>query len=182
MTGMKHLLVIAIALCVVAALYSVAQTGKTKHLSISLHAAGKRRTQVVFGGMLFIATNLAAITLFGWLLPSYGVGLVSYIIFGVVITFLAVIALVPHIVGTWREPVHNLAAWGLAWIIPMAMLLMLTWPLNPWAWRIGACLTAINIVLIVLSIAFKQLRQWFLYFQSVYLALFLSFLLVATYL
>ena len=182
MSGMKHLLVIAIALCVAAASYSVVHAGKTKHLSISLHVAGKRRTQVIFGCMLFIATILAAIVLLGWMLPGYNAGLLSYIVFGIVIIFLVCIALVPHIVGTWREPVHNLAAWGLAWIIPMAMLLMLTWPLNPWAWRIGACLTAINIALIVLSIAFKQLRQWFLYFQSVYLALFLSFLLVATYL
>lgn len=182
MTNMKHLLPVAIALSTIAALYAIKYAGRTSHLSISLHAASKTHSQLVFGGMIFASTILITITLFNEMLPRYNAGLLSYIVFGAIVGFLSLVALVPHVVGTWREPVHNFVAWGLAWIIPVAMVCMLTWSLTSTAWRIGICLTAINIVLIVLSLLFKKLRQWVLYFQITYLALFFSFLLVAAYL
>ncbi len=156
--------------------------GKTKHRSISLHVAETRRTQVVFGSILAIATILMAMTFFRWLLPKYDAGIVSYAMFTLVIFCLGTIALIPHVINTWREPVHNLGAWGFVHVIIVTMVMMLWWPLSSLAWWIGLGLTTVNAILLLLAFTQKQLRQWFLYFQMAYLGVFFTFILTSIYL
>ena len=178
---MQHLFLIAFLLSAVASLWAVNLGGRTKHLSISLHVAQSKVAQIVFGSILALATFLMAITLFGWLLPKYDAGVISYLMFILVILCLCTIALVPHVIATWREPVHNVGAWGFVYVIIVAMWVMLFWPLSSPAWWIGLILTTINMILLLLALTKKQLRQWFLYFQMAYLGVFFSFILVTVY-
>ena len=179
---MEHLLLIAIVLSVPVSLWAVAAAGRNGQLSISLHVAQSKQMQLVFGIALLVATVLMTGGLFGWLLPRYEAGVLTYVTFGAIIGCLALIALVPHVVDTWREPVHTSAAWGLVYAIPVAMLLMLTWPLSMAAWSVGVALTVVIVILLILGLTRKSLRRWMLYFQSAYLGIFFGFLLVAAYL
>lgn len=178
---MDVILLVALAACAAVSVWAVGYAGMKPHRSISLHVAEARRTQLVFGTVLAAATVAFAVVLFGWLLPHYEAGWGSYIPFGLITYCLMAIALVPHIERTWREPIHNIAAWGMAYSIPIAMIAMLTWPLSGVVWYSGVVLTSINIILIALVLSWKRLREWFLYFQSAYLAVFFSFLLVTVF-
>lgn len=127
---MKHLLSIAVVLLVVVGLWSVLRNGSHKHMSVSLHVAQTRLTQIVFGAVLLAATGLMALQFFGWLLPQYGAAVWAYVLFGLVVACFVVVALVPHLEKTWRGPVHNLAAWGLVYLVSLVLLTMFSWPLD----------------------------------------------------
>ena len=178
---MQHFFLIAFMLSAFASLWAVRLGGRIKHLSISLHVAQTMRMQVVFGSTLTLATILMAITFFAWLLPKYDVGILSYLMFALVILCLGTIAFVPHVINTWREPVHNIGAWGFVYVIIVTMGAMLFWPLSSLAWWIGLGLTTINTIMLLLALTKKQLRQWFLYFQIAYLGVFFGFILVTVY-
>ncbi len=178
---MDYLLLMAMAACAAVSVWAVGYAGMKPHRSISLHVAEARRTQLVFGVILAAATVAFAVVLFAWLLPHYQTGLGSYVLFGLITGCLMTIALVPHVEGTWREPIHNMAAWGMVYVILVAMAMMLAWPLSAAAWYSGVALTIINLVLVILSLTRKGLRQWFLYLQVAYLAVFFSFLLVTVF-
>ena len=178
---MQRILLGVIVVMTLASFWAVIFTGRTKHLSISLHVAKSERTQLAFGAILGLATVVTAFIFFTWLLPKYGAGTVSYFMFILVTTCLGVVAAVPHVIDTWREPVHNIAAWGLVYVIIVTMIVMLFWPLPEIAWWTGLGLTAANSIFLLLAFTMKHLRQWFLYFQMAYLGVFLSFLLVSAY-
>lgn len=179
---MQHLFLTAFMLSAFASLWAVRLGGRIKHLSISLHVAQTTRMQVVFGSTLALATILMTITFFAWLLPKYDVGILSYLMFALVILCLGTIAFVPHVINTWREPVHNIGAWGFVYVIIVTMVVMLCWPLSSLARWTGLGLTVVNATLLLLALTQKQLRQWFLYFQMAYLGVFFSFILVTVYL
>lgn len=180
---MKHLLLLSTILFVAATLWVLARNGRQKHLSISLHVAQTRRTCIVFGVAAAVATALAAMTIFGWLLPHYEAGLFAYIIHGVLIADFFLVAFVPHIAGTWRGKVHNFAAWGMAYAVPVAMALALMWPLHTIARAITAVLLVLNLILLG-CITFKREKYLpvFLYLQSAYLSAFFLSLVALIYL
>lgn len=178
---MKHLLVFAVALLTCAGLWAVLRNGPVKRLSVSLHVARERVTRVVFGTATLGAAVLMGLNFFGWLLPRYEANLLSYGMFGLVVVCFVIIALIPHIEGTWREPVHNLAAWGVVDLVPLVILLTLFWPLALFAFWSGITVLILVCVLLLLALFRKDLRRWFLYFQIAYLMLFFMFLLLITY-
>lgn len=179
---MKHLLLLSVVLFATTTMWVITHTGRQKHLSISLHVAQACRTRFVFGVAAAVATALAAATIFGWLLPHYQANMFAYIIFGVLIADFFLIAFVPHIVGTWRGQVHNFAAWGMAYVVPLAMAVALWWPLHPVARASVAILLVLNLILLG-CILFKRERYLpvFLYLQSAYLTAFLLSLVVMIY-
>lgn len=178
----KHLLDAAILLFSVAGVWAVLYTGVTNSLSISLHVSRTKVTKRWFGGIVLVATILAAVNFFGWLLPTYRAGLVSYIFFGLLVACFAIVALIPHVMHTRRGRVHNIAAWGMVWLVPLIMSVMLFWPLSALAWWLVAGLLLLDCILLFLALRFhKRFSPWFLYFQSAYLAIFFIALLVVTY-
>lgn len=164
-----------------AGLWAVLRNGPAKHVSVSLHVAQAKVTCIIFGIVTLAAAVLMGLNFFGWLLPHYEANVLSYGMFGLVVICFAIIALVPHIKGTWREPIHNLAAWGLVYLVPFVILLTLFWPLASFVFWVGVVTLAIVCVLLLLALLRKDLRRWFLYFQIAYLALFFMFLLLITY-
>jgi len=179
---MKHLLAVAIILFAFAGLWVIGRVGLSPRLSVSLHAAKTKANQLVFGVLTLVATILMNLTIFGWLLSHYAANGISYILFGLVAACLTITALIPHIEGTWRDSVHNVAAWGIVYILPLIMAFMLLWPLSPFAWYAVAVLVGINSLLLLTALQFyKQCSPWFLYFQTAYLTFFFASLLVVTY-
>lgn len=178
---MKHLLIVAMCLLACATLWAVRRNGPTKNLSVSLHVARAKRTQVVFGVAIFVAALFMGGQFFGWLLPHYEANAISYALFGLVVASFVLIALVPHIEGTWRSDIHNFAAWGLVCIVPPVILLTLAWPLSAISWWFSLVMLAAVSCLLILSLVRKELRRWFLYFQVSYVALFFFSLLAITY-
>lgn len=179
---MKPLLLLTLLIFGAAGLWVVIRAGKEPSLSISLHAAATRLNRVVFGIAIFSATILLSIVAFGWLLPHYSANIISQITFVIILLCLFTIALIPHMLRTWREYVHNSAAWGMVFIIPLAMSLMLQWTLSPFAWLATAVFTIVNSILLFIAlVSYERLRPSFLYFQVAYLAVFFSSLVVVSY-
>lgn len=179
----KHLLLFSIVLFCAVALWAIRHVGRRKHLSISQHVAQTRRTSVVFGCVAAFATLLAAVTIFGWILPIYDASVIEYLVYAVIIADLFTIAFVPHIEGTRGGAVHNLAAWGMVYVIPVAMVLTLFWPLGSSARYATVFLTVVNAALLALAMFRREkYRPVFLYFQSAYLVVFFLFLMAITYL
>lgn len=180
---MEHLLLFAVVLFAAVGLWAVLRNGPTKRLSISLHVAQTRLTRSVFGAVTLVATVGMAAQFFGWLLPRYDVELLAYSLFSLVVASFVVIALIPHVEGTWREPIHNLAAWGVVYLVPFVILsVLLSWPLSVVAFWVSLGIFAVICVLLLLALfRRKKYAPVFLYFQMAYLALFFAFLLVITY-
>lgn len=178
----RHLLLLSAVLFFAASVWAVSRAGRKNHLSISLHIAQSRRASIVFGMLASIASALAAMTIFGWVLPHYEPNVLSYALYGLIIIDLFTIALVPHVDSTWRGAVHNIAAWGMVYVIPAVMLTALLWPLSDFARYVTIVLTIVNVILLALALFRREkYRPVFLYFQSAYLAVFFLFLLTITY-
>ena len=178
---MKHLLIVALCLLACVSLWAVRRNGPQKDLSVSLHVARAKVTELVFGIVVFLAALLMAGQFFGWLLPHYSADIVSQVMFGLVVGSFVFIALVPHIEGTWRSYVHEIAAWGLVCIVPPIVILILTWSLSTVSWWFSLIMLIALFVLLILSLTRKELRRWFLYFQVSYVVLFFFCLLAVTY-
>jgi hypothetical protein len=179
---MKHLVIISVGVFFLAAIWVVARAGMNPARSVSLHASTTRVSRVGFGILVSVATVLLGYQIFSWLLPKYYASIVSRVLFGLILGCFGVAAFVPHVVGTWREPVHNSVAWGLVGLIPLTMAFMLLWPLASTAWWMVATLTVTNSVLLLVALLrYEKFRPKFLYFQVAYLAIFFTALVVATY-
>jgi hypothetical protein len=179
---MKHLIVVSIILFVAVSSWAVARIGKIPHRSISQHVAMTAKTQLVFGIGAGVASLLAAVAVFGWMLPHYSAPMLSYILFGMLIAGFLIAACIPHIEGTWRGSVHNIAAWGIVYVIPVTMITVLFWPLSSVVRLLGMVLLISNSWLLFLSATRKELRKVFLYYQVAYIAIFYLFLVLLTYL
>jgi len=178
---MEHLIALSVAIFVIVGMWAVSHVGRQKHLTISQHVAKTRKTQIGFGIGASIATLIAAWTILAWLLPGYSAGAVSYVLFGTVLAGFLIAAAVPYIKGSWRGSLHNIAAWGMCYIIPLAMLSSLWWPLSDIAWLSTVVLVTTEIVLLAMFHLKKDLRKSFLTFQSAYLGIFYVFLLIVAY-
>ena len=178
---MEHLVVFAIILFVTIGAWSVQRVGRKNNLTISQHVAKSRTTQILFGIFGSAATFFATWSIFGWLLPHHQANVMSYIVFGLIMLGFLVAAVVPYIKGTVRGTVHNIAAWGMCYLIPVAILSALFWPLSDFVRIASVLLLVTSIALLYLFATKKELRRSMLLFQSGYLAVFFVFLLLVTY-
>ena len=124
---MRHLLVAAVVLLSAVSIWAIHRVGLTKHLSVSLHVSQTRQTQIVFGIVSIAGVLLMAFGLWGWMFPAYGVSMPTRWLFGLVLLGFTILAAFPYVLETWRAPVHNIAAWGMAALIPFAMLSTIGW-------------------------------------------------------
>lgn len=174
---MQYLLLLSIALFFGVSTWAVQRVGRKSHLTISQHVGRTRTTRVVFGIVGSIATLLASLTIFGWILPRYDAGTFSYVVYGLLMLGFLVAAIIPYVRGTWRARVHNLAAWGMCFIIPVAIFTtILLWPLADVVRVISYFLLVAECSLLLAFFTVRQLRKQFLIFQSVYLTIFFGFL------
>ncbi len=178
---MQHLMLIAILLFATVGGWSVKKAGRKQSLTISQHVGQHSITQIVFGIIGSMATLTASTSLFFWLLPHYKANILSYIVFGLVMIGFLIAAVVPYIKNTPQGTIHNVAAWGMCYIIPVATLFALFWPISNIVRSIGAVLLTALIALLVLFAIKRELRHRILPFQIVYLTIFFAFLLLTTY-
>lgn len=178
---MKYLLPVAIVLFFFVAVWSVYRVGRRSDLSISLHIAQSRLTIWVFRIIGTVATIFATIALYGVTLPNHNASALTYAVYGVLLVEVLVTALIPHVEGTWRGNVHNIAAWGLCFSIPIITAVSLFMNLSLFAFWYTAMTLSVEMILLILALSRPSLRKWFLQFQSSYLALFFGLLAMLTF-
>lgn len=178
---MKYFLLIAIGLFLLIAPWCVYKVGRRNELSISLHIARSHLTMWIFGVIGTIATFFAAITLYGVTLPDHNASAFTYVAFGVLLLEMLIATTVPHIEGTWRGNVHNIAAWGLCFSIPVITAISLFLKLSPFAFWCTVTILCVDVILLMMALGKPSLRKWFLQFQSSYLVLFFGLLAVLTF-
>lgn len=150
--------------------------------SISQHVAKHLKTQILFGVLVGLASLIAAVAAFGWLLPNYDAGIIEYILFGILLTAFFLTALIPHIEGSWRGAVHNFVAWGIVGVIPLVMIAVLSWSLSVLAFWISLILLFVNCFMLFLALYKRDnYRKVFLYFQTAYVSVAYLQLTVLTY-
>jgi hypothetical protein len=177
----NHVILLSVITFVLASAWSVNKTGLAKDRTISQHVGQQKVTIIVFGIAGSLATILASWAIFGWLLPHYHADILSYGVFVVLMFCFLVAALVPYIEKTRRGAVHNIAAWGMCYLIPLAIGASLFWPLETAERIFALVILATEVILLILSATRKELRRSMLAFQSTYLSLFFVFLLGVTY-
>jgi len=175
---MIYLLILSILIFAVTSSWAISRVGRMKDKTISQHIAKSQSTRVIFGINGTTASLLAVIVLFLWILPRHHADTFSYIVIALLMIFFIVAALIPQIEGTWRAKIHNIAAWGMCFIIPVVILITLFWRLNELSTVLGLIAFIAICVLLVLFVRWKGLRREFLVFQSIYLSIFFIYLLV----
>lgn len=178
---MHHLILVATLIFSTSSIWAVQYIGLTKHLSVSLHVSQKKRTQIIFGAGIITSALLFAIGMFGWMLPYYNAPWYARALFAGIVFDFVLLAAVPHVRGTWREAVHNIAAWGMVALVPFAMLTTQFWPLSDVVRTVAAVLLDVNILLLACSVVFKSMWRYFLFFQSAYMLNFFALLLILAY-
>ena len=84
-------------------------------------------------------------------------------------------AAIPRIGGV-RKKIHDLAAWGMCFLLPLGILVGLSWQIPTLLRSIGLILFIISCILLALLFGVPLLRKHFLVFQLVYLGTFFFFL------
>ena len=175
---MIYLLLISIIIFAVTSAWAIQRVGKMKDKTISQHIAKSKLSQIVFGVNGAVASVLASVVLFFWILPRHGASFLSYIVFVVLMIFFFFAAVIPQIEETWRHKVHSIAAWGMCFIIPVVIVLTLFWHLNYVSAIIGLMALSAICVLLLLAMFRKDLHREFLILQSTYLSIFFVYLFV----
>lgn len=178
---MRHLLVAAVVLLSAVSIWAIHRVGLTKHLSVSLHVSQTRQTQIVFGIVSIAGVLLMAFGLWGWMFPAYGVSMPTRWLFGLVLLGFTILAAFPYVLETWRAPVHNIAAWGMAALIPFAMLSTIGWTNVIAVKAIAGFLSAANVLLLGCTLSFATMKRHFLFLQSIFMVNFFILLVLLTY-
>jgi hypothetical protein len=157
--------------------------GCNNSLSLSMHVAKSKTTSLIFGIFGSIATTAAAIVVFSQILPSTNASLLAYIIFFVLFIQFFVTVLFPHIEESKIGSIHNIAAWGMAFNIPVATAALLFTDLNIALRILTAVTLLVEIVLISIALGSNIVpkRSNFLYYQLAYVSLFFSYLLIMSW-
>lgn len=121
---MQHLGLIAIILLVVSGFYTMRRWPMVARRSFSENVARDRSSLLIFGIYLTIVTVLFYIFLLFWLGSNLGVGLSYYILIWTAFFLQLLLAWVPATTGR-SMAIHNVAAYGIALIMPLAVMAIL---------------------------------------------------------
>ena len=151
-----------------------------KDVTISLHAASEKRIQLFFAFLLSIVSVLISLFAF-WLDQRYSLQGILALLFLLGVGCVLIAAWVPDVEGLSRK-VHRIAAYCIVAVIPVIVGLLLSANLSLVA-MVWSMLVEVVLLSLCLMLIFVQgARKYFLFYQFLYLGLFFSVLLVASYL
>lgn len=175
---MKYFLFFAVLIFVAVSWWTIKAVGKQNNISLSMHVAKSKKTSLIFGIGGSIATIAASVAVFSGLMPHVNAHFFVYGIFIVIFAQFFVTVLLPHVEGTKRGVVHNLAAWGMCYTIPIATGAFVFTQINAVMKTLTVAALALEIILLAIALGIASQRKYFLYYQLAYLGLFFIYLLV----
>lgn len=180
---MKYLLLFAVLLFVFMTAWVFWRHGRHGSLSFSMHVAKSQSTSLIFGIAGLIATTAAFVTVLFALLPSLNASTLTYVIFLIIFGQFFVAIVFPHIEGSRSGSIHNFAAWGMCFTIPVAIAALLFTDISTLLWLFTALSLLIKVVLLTIALSFGIVpkREGFLYYQLSYISLFLILLLAIAF-
>lgn len=177
---MNLLLIVSVILFGSITLWVINTVGKNDRLTISEHVAKSRKTIIWFGIVSSFATALASYSLFFGVLPTHHANWLSYAAFAFIMSGFLIAAVVPRTTKI-RRTIHDIAAWGMCYLLPLGIISEFMWTLNFWTKTIILFAFIVSCALLILLFTVKKLRQNFLQFQLSYLGLFFISLLFITF-
>lgn len=151
-----------------------------KDVTISLHAASGKKIQIFFSFLLSIVSVLISLFAF-WLDQRYSLQGILALLFLLGVGCVLIAAGVPDVEGLSRK-VHRIAAYCIVAIIPVVVGLLLSAKLSLIAMIWSVLVEIMLLTLCFMLIFVHEARKYFLFYQFLYLGLFFSVLLVASYL
>jgi hypothetical protein len=176
-----HLGLLSLATIIVGLGYILRRWGKKSVLSLSSHAARQRPSRVIFAICLSLSIALFTLFTFGWLIPTYKLGVGYGFVLAASLACALVAALVPD--GGGRESqIHGVAAWTMAvGMLALVVGLLLAPGLGVFAKFFLAIITSYLVIDWILFLFVRWSRRYFLVFQASYVLCFYLAALVAAY-
>ncbi len=171
-----YFLLTAMILMTASSLWAVQHVGRTPALTVSLHVAKSRQTILVFGLLFGAATICYALWVFLWLFATIPLGVVGQILYSAIIFCFACVAVFPDIENTSVGAFHKLLAWALVYLFPPTILVTILASSLPLIQVMGSIYLAALFVLLTGYIFVKSQRNYFLYYQTAYVAVFFVFM------
>lgn len=160
--------------------WTIRSVGKNKDLSLSMHVAKTKRTILVFGLISLAATTLSTLTIFSDLLPSVNANALTYVVFSVLFAQFFITGMFPYIEGSRSGTIHNFAAWGMSFVIPIATAMLLFSSIDRATRLLTIAVLLVEITLLTIALVFNTVpkNNNFLYYQLAYIATFFIYLLI----
>lgn len=165
-----------------AGIYLVRKWRGTYAMSISKHAASAKGATKLFAIVLGGGSVLFYWWLIQWFTPHLELGTRFVVLLCFTAAAQIIVALVPDSVG-WRHHIHQKVAVTMAvCYAPLAYLILTSGKITNFARLIGYLFIAYVIMVVVLFFFVKKSREYYLIFQSLYIAAFQLVILTAAYL
>ena len=173
---MNYLIFVTILLTAVASNLAIMRVGRDNALTVSLHVAKTRFTINMFRILFGSATICFALWAYYFLYQNVTLGLVGIIAFiGITICFGGA-ALIPHILGTRGGDLHNVLAWGLVYLFPVAVAAIIVANPDPIIRLSGAVALFLLLTLLGGYSTVRSQRNYFLYYQISYVVIFFAYM------
>lgn len=152
-----------------------------KHMSVSRHAASNKTAYYIMAIMQTIGFPILALWVVEWFSPTFHKSVLFNTLNLVMISGFLLAAWVPDIKGI-RRRIHELSAYGAAFLmIPICLIILLSARASSLAHLISAVAVIYMLTSFLLFVFKEKVREYHLYFQVVYIALFDVSILVAAY-
>lgn len=156
--------------------------GRDHSASLSKHAARHTLTYLLFLVSLFIGGVLFYLFATRWLGPTLGVSAIFSIVLVLATACEFIAAIVPDSGGT-RSRIHQSAAWSMALLMLVLILLIMTAPAAGALVRAVSGLAAMYMLIdLGLFLFVKATHKYFLFFQSTYIGVFYVAVISTAYL
>jgi hypothetical protein len=177
-----HLGLLSLATIVVGLGYILRRWGRQSIFSLSRHAARQRPSRVIFAVCLSLSISLFALFAFGWLIPTYHLGVGYGFVLAASLACALVAALVPDS-GGQSSKIHGITAWTMAvGMLVLVVALLFAPSLSVFARFFLVIITSYLLIDWVLFLFVRWSRRYFLVFQASYVLCFYLAALVAAYL
>lgn len=166
----------------VAGVYMVRKWRGTYAMSISKHAASTKGASALFTIVLGVGSGLFYWWLIRWVTPHLGLGALFVVLLSVTAAAQIIVALIPDSFG-WRHHVHQKVALSMAILyLPLIYLILTSSNISNIAQVVGFACLAYMLIAAIGYATIKQLRNYYLIFQSLYIVAFQLIILAAAYL
>ena len=150
--------------------------------TISQHSAKSRNTYIFFSISQTITGLMSHIFVIVWFIPHFHLSVTYTIIYSVMATLQLVSTWIPDIEKGLSSKLHTFLANSMALSLFVFMLVLTTTSRIPVTGRWFAGISALYMLVIIIGIYTKLIKQNYLYFQIAYIVLFQVTILTLAYL
>lgn len=177
----KDFILLSVGIFLIGAVTIIRKVRAGHHVPLSVHATSDKGSYAIFVSCLTLSAVCLYLFNLRWFTPELGLPVIFTIVLNLGLICSLIVAWVPSKKGN-RRNVHNAAAYGIVFTLPIMIGLLLATASLSWTAQVVAFFSLAGLLSVFCLLFFiKTARPYFLLNQIFYMLFFFGTLVIATY-